>query len=58
VLWEVNLGSPVSGYPVSYAVNGRQYIAVATGGGAGRPNGLMPELKVGNGRAVFVFALP
>jgi PQQ-dependent dehydrogenase (methanol/ethanol family) len=58
VLWEVNLGSPVSGYPVAYSVNGKEYIAVTTGGGAGRPNGLQPELKVGNNHAVYAFALP
>ena len=33
ILWEVNLGSQVTGFPVSYAVNGRQYIAVSTGPG-------------------------
>ena len=27
VLWEVNLGSPVTGYPITLAVNGRQYVA-------------------------------
>ena len=26
VLWEINLGSPVVGYPISYAVGGRQYV--------------------------------
>ena len=26
VLWEINLGSPVSGFPIAYAVNGRQYV--------------------------------
>ena len=33
VLWEINLGSPVSGFPVSFAVDGRQYVAVSTGSG-------------------------
>ena len=31
VLWEVNLGSPVTGYPITYAVDGTQYVAVSTG---------------------------
>ena len=45
VLWEINLGSPVAGYPISYAVNGQQYIAVSTGTG-GRVNLRMtPELR-------------
>src|SRR4030095_14813774 len=32
IMWETNLGAPVSGYPISFAVNGKQYIAVNTGG--------------------------
>ncbi|MEQ8953927.1 MAG: PQQ-binding-like beta-propeller repeat protein [Gammaproteobacteria bacterium] len=55
VLWEINLGSPVSGYPISYAVNGKQYIAVNTGGG---PTGMTPELQPSRGSSLFVFALP
>ena len=31
VLWEVNLGSSITGYPISFAVNGKQYISVGTG---------------------------
>ena len=30
VLWEINLGSPVSGFPITYAVDGRQYVAAST----------------------------
>ena len=30
VLWEINLGSPVSGFPITYAVDGRQYIVAST----------------------------
>ena len=33
VLWEINLGSSVSGYPISFSVDGKQYVAVNTGGG-------------------------
>ena len=29
VLWEVNLGAPVTGYPITYAVDGTQYVAVS-----------------------------
>ncbi len=60
VLWEINLGSPVSGFPISYAVNGRQYIAVSTGGAATTPSFLQltPELRPSNGNNIFVFALP
>jgi alcohol dehydrogenase (cytochrome c) len=60
VLWEVNLGSPVTGYPVTYAVDGKQYVAVSTGtslatGGVGR---LTPDLRPSVGNNLFVFALP
>ena len=60
VLWEVNLGSPVSGFPISYAVDGRQFIAVSTGGAATTPSFLQltPELRPSNGNNIFVFALP
>ena len=55
VLWEINLGSSVSGYPISFAVNGRQYIAVNTG--SGQIN-LTPELRPSRGANLFIFALP
>jgi alcohol dehydrogenase (cytochrome c) len=60
ILWEVNLGSPVSGFPVTYAVDGKQYVAVTTGNSlvAGSALRLTPELKPGNAANVFVFALP
>ena len=60
VLWEINLGSPVSGFPISYAVAGRQYVAVSTGGAATTPSFLQltPELRPSNGNNLFVFALP
>jgi PQQ-dependent dehydrogenase (methanol/ethanol family) len=60
VLWEVNLGSPVNGYPVAYAVGGKQYVAVSTGG-SGLAFGLArltPELRTGSNNQLFVFALP
>ena len=56
VLWEVNLGSSVSGYPISYAVDGRQYVAVSTG--TVRFNNLTPELRPSQGNNLFVFRLP
>ena len=56
VLWEVNLGSSVSGYPITYAVDGRQYVAVSTG--TQRFIDLTPELQPSQGNNLFVFALP
>jgi len=60
VLWEVNLGSPVSGYPISFAADGQQYIAVSTGtsGNASINLRMTPELQPSMGNNLFVFALP
>ena len=60
VLWEVNLGSPVSGFPVTYAVDGRQYVVAGTGtgGNASRWTAMTPEIRPSDGNNIFVFALP
>jgi alcohol dehydrogenase (cytochrome c) len=60
VLWEVNLGSQVTGFPVSFAVNGRQYIAVSTGQAVntGGYLTLTPEIRAGRNNNLYVFALP
>ena len=59
MLWEINLGSPVSGYPVTYTAGGKQYVAVTTGGAAGGANAnrLTPEIRPSLNSAVYVFAL-
>ncbi|HTI67300.1 MAG TPA: PQQ-binding-like beta-propeller repeat protein [Caulobacteraceae bacterium] len=59
VVWEVNLGSAVSGFPITYAVNGKQYVVASTG--ASNPVGLLsltPEIKSRVDNNIFVFALP
>jgi hypothetical protein len=46
---------------VSYSINGRQYIAIAAGGGAVAAVGvgLTPEADTSSGsNAIYVFALP
>jgi PQQ-dependent dehydrogenase (methanol/ethanol family) len=60
VLWEINLGSPVSGYPITFAIGDKQYVAVSTGASltALGANRLTPELTPGLGNNLFVFALP
>jgi alcohol dehydrogenase (cytochrome c) len=61
VLWETSLGSPVSGFPVTFAVGGKQYVAVTTGASlvAMAARRVTPELPADAGGAeVFVFALP
>jgi alcohol dehydrogenase (cytochrome c) len=60
VLWETNLGSPVSGFPITFAVGGKQYVAVTTGASlvANSTVRLTPELRPSNAASVYVFALP
>jgi len=60
VLWETILGSQISGSAVSYAVGGRQYLAVPVGGlGNGKLETYSPELEAPLGNnMIVVFALP
>jgi len=50
LLWEVNVGSTVSGYPTTFMANGKQYLAISTG----------RSLYAGatDANLLFVFALP
>jgi alcohol dehydrogenase (cytochrome c) len=59
ILWDTNLGAPVSGFPISFSVDGKQYIAVNTGGSlvAGSVN-RVTEFKGQNATNMHVFALP
>jgi alcohol dehydrogenase (cytochrome c) len=62
-LWQTRLGTSLSGSPVTYAVGGKQYIAVSTGLGGGSPRAvprvITPDIKHPNtGNAVYVFELP
>ena len=62
-LWSFNVGSGVHGGVISYAVGGKQYIAVATGHGSyvGGAIKALNQKKLGNmneSMAVVVFALP
>ena len=56
ILWEINLGAEVVGYPISYAVDGKQYVAVNTGRGLGGVG--TPEIRPSGGTNLFIFALP
>ncbi|PYS38847.1 MAG: hypothetical protein DMG14_16090 [Acidobacteria bacterium] len=63
VLWETKLATAVQGFPVSYSIGGKQYIAVTTGRGGGSPwlvpNTISPEINPPQtGFALYVFALP
>jgi alcohol dehydrogenase (cytochrome c) len=63
-LWKTRLGTTVQGYVASFAVNGKQYIAVMTGLGGGSPE-QKPTFMLGDettrpahGTALYVFGLP
>ena len=64
ILFQTRLPTSVQGFPITYAVNGKQYLAVPVGTGGGQwvttiPAELMPEKKIApGGNAMFVFALP
>ncbi|HEX4273095.1 MAG TPA: PQQ-binding-like beta-propeller repeat protein [Rhizomicrobium sp.] len=60
VLWETRLGSQIFGTPVTYSVDGRQYVAVAAGGGFNASSlAIFPGIDQPSGNnMVYVFALP
>jgi alcohol dehydrogenase (cytochrome c) len=60
VLWETHLGSQVTGFPISYAVGDRQYIAVSVGQAVNTAGYLLitPEIRPSNNNSLYVFALP
>ena len=58
VLWSFQTGSGIHSNPVTYSVDGKQYIAVPTGWG-GWVEGYAPEMYgAPRGTALVVFALP
>ena len=59
-LWKTNLGSGFSAPPITFEVNGRQYLAITSGQGASARSRLVntPELKdQGNATVLYVFSL-
>jgi alcohol dehydrogenase (cytochrome c) len=63
ILWETRLGTSVQGFPVSFSVGNKQYIAVSTGLGGGSPRAvpraIAPDIRhPENGHALYVFELP
>jgi len=63
ILWQTRLATSVQGFPMTYSIDGRQYVAVTTGLGGGSPrlvpSTLAPEIRVPTtGHALYVFALP
>ncbi len=62
-LWETRLPTSVQGFPITYAVDGTQYVALPAGSGGGSwttiPLELTPEKRrPSGGNGLFVFALP
>ena len=63
LLWDTRLGTSVQGHPVSFAIDGKQYIAVtsAVGGTSPRtvPDVIATEITYPRwGNALYVFSLP
>jgi alcohol dehydrogenase (cytochrome c) len=60
VLWQANLGSQVTGFPITYAVGERQYIAVSVGQAVNTAGylAITPEIRPSNNNSIYVFALP
>ena len=63
VLWTQKLATAVQGFPISFAVNGKQYIVVTTGRGGGSPwlvpDTITPEINPPQtGFNMYVYALP
>ena len=60
LLWETTLNSAVHGYPISFGINNKQYIAVTTGMGVFRAltSNLSPEIyQPEGGNTIYVFEL-
>jgi alcohol dehydrogenase (cytochrome c) len=62
VLWQSRLGTSVQGFPVSFSIDGKQYIAVTTGLGGGSPRNvprtIAPDVRhPQSGNALYVFTL-
>ncbi len=61
VLWQARLGAALQGFPISYSVGGKQFIAVPTGIGVFRALTAVISSDIyqpNNGNALFVFKLP
>jgi PQQ-dependent dehydrogenase (methanol/ethanol family) len=63
LLWQARLNDVPSSHPITYSVNGKQYLAVVVGNGGPQAtswNALVPEIQnpPDRGAAIFVFELP
>jgi len=63
ILWQTRLGTAVQGHPLTFSIDGEQYIAVTTANGGTSPRMVprvvTPEIQPPrSGNAVYVFKLP
>jgi alcohol dehydrogenase (cytochrome c) len=63
ILWKTRVGTSVQGFPLTFSIDGRQYIAVSTGLGGGSPRQVPGLIATdihhpSTGNALYVFALP
>ncbi|WP_197410809.1 pyrroloquinoline quinone-dependent dehydrogenase [Devosia epidermidihirudinis] len=62
ILWQIRTNNVVNAFPISYEVDGKQYVAVAVGRGSSQANtlaSLTPEIQNPvAGSVLWVFALP
>jgi alcohol dehydrogenase (cytochrome c) len=63
VLWETRLATSVQGFPVTFSIDGKQYVGITSGNGGGSPRlvpaTIAPDLHPpATGNALYVFALP
>lgn len=63
IVWETRLGTAVQGHPMTFSIDGKQYLAVTTANGGTSPRmvprAVAPELRPPTtGNAVYVFSLP
>ena len=64
ILWQTRLPTSVQGFPITYAVDDTQYLAVPVGSGGASWGGLIPadlvpeKTRPVGGNGLYVFALP
>ena len=63
ILWETRLATSVQGFPVTFSIDGKQYVGITSGNGGGSPRlvpaTIAPDLHPpATGNALYVFALP
>jgi len=63
ILWDTRLAAAVQGFPLTFSVDGKQYVAVTTANGGGSPRQVPDTIATdihhpATGNALYVFALP